>query len=323
MDMSKWSCAILSFIFPVSHFTAAAGLPTDFPQTAQQQPNPRSLYDVDSFSRTTIKGPSAQALVNSSGVTWNSDEDLLYVIHNNENVIHVFDHDIRGAELALQKIRLVGWSDSSITNDEDLEDLVYLGKNASGRSEIAMVNEGTPGKGAEVYICEINAWMGSLNRADCDRIHVEIAVAKTNKGAEGLAYDSIQRKFFIAIEGNEAGRNIKLASFARPYERDFEPETSGAGRVAQVQAIEPFDTEAKLGRLAPDISAVIWSAKKQRLYVLSHVGERILDVDLQGTIHGVFPLPRGVQFEGLCLDLDEALVLISEPNLSFRYSVVP
>ena len=328
MNKNNWNFKVFvvgTFLQATVGCTSAAlvSAPSDFPQNSTGRENVNSKYNSDEFSQNIMTNKIQGEITNASGITFLPKENKFFVITNNNNELHVFDSGEGHFDQAAQTIFLKGWSESGIKNDQDLEDIVYLGENDRGVSEFALVNEGNPGAGAEIYICAIQSTWTELKRQDCLRIHVEIPIAKNNKGIEGLAYDPEQKIFFAVVEGNEKGKDLSVTRFDRPEISRFTTDKTGTKGVAQVVAQSLFDSEKLIARLCPDLSSIVYSAKNQRLYLLSHIGERAIDIDLNGTIQGLFPLKPGLQFEGITLDADDNLLFISEPNLLFKFPRSP
>ncbi len=292
---------------------------SDFPLSESGAKNSNSKFSAEIFFETQIVNANVNDVTNASGITYSPKENLLYVITNNNNELHIYESANIIPSRAVQTIQLKGWSDSGIKNDQDLEDIVYLGQRSEGQPEFALINEGSPNSGAEVYICVISQAMSELYRSDCDRIHVKVAIVKNNKGPEGLAYDAINKIFYVVVEGNEKGKDLVVAEFKRPDARDFKKDPTGAKAFAEVTALPLFDSENLISELCPDLSSVVFSSKNQRLYLLTHIGDRAIDVDLKGKIYGQFPLPRNLQFEGIAFDNADNLLFISEPNIIYKF----
>lgn len=297
--------------------------PTDLPQDNSGQENRNSKYKIDEDSRALLVHKNRSEITNASGITLHPQENKFYVITNNNNEIHVFDAGEGLQDHAVQTIFLKGWSESGIKNDHDLEDIVYLGDTAEGDSEFAFVNEGHPDAGAEVYICKMKSTWVEVKRQDCWRIHIDVPIKKKNKGPEGLAYDPINRVFFVAVEGNEKGKDLSITKFLRPELKFFSLDPTGTKGFVNVVPEPLFNADDRIGQLCPDLSAIYYSPKNQHLYLLTHVGERAIDIDLSGTIYGQFPLKQGLQFEGMTMDENQNLLFLSEPNLLFKFHRTP
>lgn len=293
--------------------------PSEFPQNSAGRENMNSRFDLEDYSQTVLINKNQGEITNASGITFLQKENKFFVITNNNNELHVFDSSLALQDQASQTIYLKGWTESGIKNDQDLEDIVYLGENAAGDSEFALTNEGNPGAGAEVYICAIQSSWTELYRKECLRIHVDVPIAKNNKGIEGIAYDADRKMFFVAVEGNEKGKDLSVSRFQRPDLVNFKMDVTGTKGVAHVVAESLFNSEKLIAHLCPDLSSVVFSPKNRRLYLLSHIGERALDIDLNGVVHGIFPLKEGLQFEGVTLDGNDNLLFVSEPSHLFKY----
>lgn len=297
--------------------------PSDFPQSESGHQNSNSKYKTDVYSEMQIVSSDVQEVTNASGITYSPIEKLVYVITNNNNELHIYESANVIPSRALRTVQLKGWNESGIKNDQDLEDIVYLGETSQGVAEFALVNEGNPDSGAEVYICAVSAKMTELIRRDCDRLHVDVPIAKKNRGPEGITYDAQTKTFFIAVEGNEKGKDLSISEFKRPESKEFKKDPTGAKGFVELTPTPLFNSEKVIGELCPDFSGLVFSSKNRRLYLLSHVGERAVDIDLKGNIYGQFPLPKGQQFEGIALDADDNLLFISEPNLIYKFPRQP
>jgi len=135
-----------------------------------------------------------------------------------------------------------------------------------------------------------------------------------NKGFEGLAYDSAGQRLFVAKERDPL-RIYEIHGFPR---RD--PEQPFAVHVLD-------DQKRDAGLFVRDLSSLQFDERSGHLLVLSDESRLVLELDVEGQpisslslLAGRHGLQRSVpQAEGIAMDNQGTLYLVSEPNLFYRF----
>jgi len=219
-----------------------------------------------------------------SGVTFNRTNNELLMIKDDDGIIWESTTD-------MEITRLLSGADFG-----DSEDIVYLGNN-----EYAIVTE------------EGRLYIGLINENDIiiqPESFQEIIFDDDdgNDGAEGVAYDSLNQKFYVVKEKNP----MKFGTFDRPsHNNDI-----------SIEMMIPFDAESQFFGLVDDLSSITFDYRTNRVLILSDDSQRVLDVDpLNGNIWGVMDVDGMGKGEGLTFINDNYdLLIVGEPNYYTLYS---
>jgi uncharacterized protein YjiK len=138
--------------------------------------------------------------------------------------------------------------------------------------------------------------------------------APDNRGFEGLAYDSLRKRLYLAKEKDPV-QIYEIDGFADP-----EP-----GTQPNVTVRADLDRDESL--FLEDLSSLYFSATTNHLLALSDESRVVLELDSQGKPVSMLPLDGGQhglknsvpQAEGLAMDNQGTLYLVSEPNLFYRF----
>ncbi|AGI22101.1 SdiA-regulated domain-containing protein [Pseudomonas sp. MT3] len=152
-----------------------------------------------------------------------------------------------------------------------------------------------------------------IDARDAQSIALAINPSLHNKGFEGLTYDAGHDRLFI---GKERGpRQIYEITGVR---------ASLAGKL-QLKVID-HSAWVKRSVFGTDISDLHYDRKSGHLLVLSEESRLIMELDGQGglvsfrSLGGFGDLEHGApQAEGLSMDADGNLYVVSEPNLFYRF----
>ncbi|WP_445939201.1 SdiA-regulated domain-containing protein [Pseudomonas sp.] len=135
-----------------------------------------------------------------------------------------------------------------------------------------------------------------------------------NKGFEGLAYDSVGQRLFVAKERDPV-RIYEIHGFPqRDPQRPF-----------AVHVVD--DQQRDAGLFVRDLSSLQFDERSSHLLALSDESRLVLELNVEGKpisslslLGGRNGLTRSVpQGEGIAMDNQGVLYLVSEPNLFYRF----
>jgi uncharacterized protein YjiK len=167
----------------------------------------------------------------------------------------------------------------------DTEDIAFMSGN-----EFAIVDESS-----QLFIGSIGSSATQISAGNFQRITFD--TYSGNSGYEGVAYDSNADIFYVVKES--APKRIR--SFSRPA-------TSADTTVA---ASTPFDANLLP---AGDLSSATLDTRTGRLLILSHESHKLMDVGLDGFVHGELAMADSSQHEGVALDSSFNIYVTSEPR---------
>ena len=152
-----------------------------------------------------------------------------------------------------------------------------------------------------------------LDAADAEQMTLGVHMSG-NKGFEGLAYDSVGKRLFVAKE-----RDPMLIYEVHGFPH-FNPEKSYAVHVIN-------NPKRDAGMFVRDLSSLQYDERSGHLLALSDESRLILELDVDGRPMSTMSLSGGrqglkqtvPQAEGIAMDDDGALYLVSEPNLFYVF----
>jgi uncharacterized protein YjiK len=152
-----------------------------------------------------------------------------------------------------------------------------------------------------------------LDAEDAEQMTLGVHM-RGNKGFEGLAYDSVGKRLFVAKE-----RDPMLIYEIHGFPH-FNPEKSYAVHVIN-------DPKRDAGMFVRDLSSLQYDERSGHLLALSDESRLILELDVDGRPLSTMSLNKGrqglqktvPQAEGIAMDDDGALYLVSEPNLFYVF----
>lgn len=179
----------------------------------------------------------------------------------------------------------------SLNGFGDTEDITYLGNN-----EFAIVDESS-----QLYVGTISANTTQISAGSFQRIVFD--TYSGNSGYEGVAYDSFSNTFYVVKEA--APKRIR--SFQRP----------ATTADTTVTTSTPFNADQLP---AGDLSSVVIDSRTGRLLILSHESHKLMDVGLDGFVHGELAMADSTQHEGVAMDSSFNIYITSEPRSYRVYS---
>ncbi|TFZ34457.1 DNA-binding protein [Pseudomonas syringae] len=153
----------------------------------------------------------------------------------------------------------------------------------------------------------------SLDAAQAEQLTLGIT-ASGNKGYEGLAYDSVGKRLFVARERDPV-QIIEVRGFPR----------TNSEAPGNLQVISNSKRDGRLS--VRDLSSLQFDENSGHLLALSDESKRILELDTSGHPIGSGSLAKGAmglskdvpQAEGMAMDAEGTLYLVSEPNLFYVF----
>lgn len=156
-----------------------------------------------------------------------------------------------------------------------------------------------------------------LDAADAEQMTLGVHMSG-NKGFEGLAYDSVGKRLFVAKE-----RDPMLIYEVQGFPH-YNPEKSYAVHVVN-------NPKRDAGMFVRDLSSLQYDERSGHLLALSDESRLILELDVDGRPLSTLSLGKGrqglhkpvPQAEGIAMDDDGTLYLVSEPNLFYVFKKPP
>ena len=152
-----------------------------------------------------------------------------------------------------------------------------------------------------------------LDAAEAEQMTLGVHMSG-NKGFEGLAYDSVGKRLFVAKE-----RDPMLIYEVQGFPH-YNPEKSYAVHVVN-------NPKRDAGMFVRDLSSLQYDERSGHLLALSDESRLILELDVDGRPLSTMSLNKGrqglqktvPQAEGIAMDDDGTMYLVSEPNLFYRF----
>ena len=295
--VSPWKWALLLLTLALMYQVAARHLDnrlyfwlkTSWHETEWQD---RSLW-LPEYQVRIDALPVAGVSQNLSGLTYDETRDQLWAVINGPEELLALSKD---GEL-LARYPLNGFS--------DVEGVTYLGDNL-----LLLAEE----RDQALVVVEIPAQAGPLFREDYRALTIGIDLGG-NQGFEGVGYDRARDRLFV----------VKEHSPRKLYEI--------RGLKASVQGhfnLQVIDRQAWIDHkvFATDFSSVHYDEQTGHLALLSDESQVMIELDAEdgklisfrSLFSGFAGLQQSVpQGEGLTLDDQGNLYLVSEPNLFYRF----
>lgn len=230
-------------------------------------------------------------LDNLSGLTYDPDRDRLWAVTNSPTVLLLLSK--RGDVEA--RYELAGF--------HDVEAVTYLGANLLLLSEER--------RGTQVMVTVPDA-VGPIQRAD----HLLLALnepAEDNDGIEGSAYDVAGDRLFLVKERNPM-RLLEYSGLRASLAR------------GQLPALVDRSDWLNPGVFGTDLSSIDFDAGSGHLLLLSDESKLLFELCREGSLvsfHALTDDAIGIdvpQAEGVALDAEGNLYVVSEPNLFYHFT---
>lgn len=152
-----------------------------------------------------------------------------------------------------------------------------------------------------------------LDAADAEQISLGVHTS-SNKGFEGLAYDSVGKRLFVAKE-----RDPMLIYEVQGFPH-YSPEKSYSVHVVN-------NPKRDAGLFVRDLSSLQYDERSGHLLALSDESRLVVELDVDGRPLSTLSLRKGrqglqktvPQAEGIAMDDDGTIYLVSEPNLFYVF----
>lgn len=227
---------------------------------------------------------------NLSGITFNPDSGTLWVIINQPQKLIELDADLAPARTII------------LENFADTEAVAYAGNNT-----FVIADE----RDQSIVVATVDKETQSLDRNNLPRITMKLGGTE-NKGLEGIAIDPETNLIYAVQERNP----LKLITVTGLI--DGKPGIE-IGVPAGINVNELY---------LDDLSGLHFDSNTGHLLILSHEAKLLAEVDMEGRKISYLDLEAGFngltddipQAEGVTLDADGNLYIVSEPNLIYRFS---
>ncbi|KFE56799.1 SdiA-regulated domain-containing protein [Pseudomonas syringae] len=243
--------------------------------------------------------PIAPGLENLSGITYDYDNDRLLAV-TNKGPMQLLTLDKSGNILA--RYPLIGF--------DDIEGLAYLG---NGR--IALCDEDFQ----QLDIITLPIQVRPIQVQEAQYIALMINPSTNNKGFEGVTYDPDGDRLF-AIKERDPRQLFEVCGVMRSIDQ---------GRL-QIRVVDRQDWVTK-SVATRDLSDGYYDPRTGHLLLLSDQSLSITEMDSNGRFVSIRSLQGGLsdlrhsapQPEGMTMDRDGNLYVVSEPNLFYKFSKTP
>ncbi|TWE06860.1 uncharacterized protein YjiK [Pseudomonas sp. AG1028] len=228
-----------------------------------------------------------------SALTYDPDRKSLFTVTNQNS--RLIELSLEGE--VLRQIELVGFGDA--------EAVEYV---APGHLVIA---DERPQRLVDVRIDDATT---SVNAGDGQQLSVTLDMGRANKGFEGLAYDLMGKRLFVAKERDPL-RIYEVKGFP-----NLDPSSPSS-----VQISENLKRDAAI--FVRDLSSLHYDSRTGHLLALSDESRLVVELDQDGKpisslslLSGQHGLKKSVpQAEGITMDDQGVLYLTSEPNLFYVF----
>jgi len=250
----------------------------------------RSLWLPD--YRVTVEAQVIDGLSDDvSALTYDPDRRSLFTVTNQR--AELIELSLAGK--ILRRMPLTGFGDA--------EAVEYISPG------IYVISDERAQRLFKVHVDDNTRW---LDAADSEQLSLGLGL-NGNKGFEGLAYDSQGQRLFVAKERDPL-RILEITGFPGDEQR------------LNLQVTD--DQRRDRGLFVRDLSSLQFDERSGHLLALSDESRLVIELDLDGRpistlslLRGMHGLKRSVpQAEGLAMDEQGTLYLVSEPNLFYVFA---
>lgn len=256
------------------------------------QTDSQEAIGLDQY-RAVVEGQVIDGLSDDvSGLSYDPDRNSLFTVTNQNAEMVELSLDGR----ILRRIKLSGFGDA--------EAVEYISPG------IYVISDERQQRLIKVHVDDSTQ---SLDAANAEQLTLGLN-AGGNKGYEGLAYDRKGERLFVARERDPV-QIIEVRGF---------PKASADGP-SNLQVIS--DSKRDAGLFVRDLSSLQFDQNSGHLLALSDESRQIVELDIDGRPIGSSSLNKGQmglsknvpQAEGVAMDDNGVLYLVSEPNLFYVF----
>jgi uncharacterized protein YjiK len=227
-----------------------------------------------------------------SALTYDPDRNSLFTVTNQHSELIELSLDGR----ILRRVPLIGFGDPEAVEFISANTYVITDEHQQRLIKVHLEDDTT-----------------FLDAADSEQITLGVHM-NSNKGFEGLAYDSVGKRLFVAKE-----RDPMLIYEVQGFPH-YNPEKSYAVHVVN-------NPKRDAGLFVRDLSSLQYDERSGHLLALSDESRLVLELDIDGRPLSTMSLRKGrqglqetvPQAEGIAMDNDGTIYLVSEPNLFYVF----
>ncbi|MBD9441583.1 SdiA-regulated domain-containing protein [Pseudomonas sp. PDM04] len=243
--------------------------------------------------QVTVEGRSIEGLDDDvSALTFDPVRKSLFTVTNKNSELIELSHEGQ----IIRRIALVGFGDPEAVEFISADTYVITDERQQRLIKIHVEQDTT-----------------FLDAAEAEQMTLGMHIS-SNKGFEGLAYDSVGKRLFVAKE-----RDPMLIYEVQGFPH-HNPEKSYAVHVVN-------NPKRDAGMFVRDLSSLQYDERSGHLLALSDESGLILELDVDGRPLSTLSLGKGrhglkktvPQAEGIAMDDDGTLYLVSEPNLFYVF----
>ncbi|MBB2496946.1 SdiA-regulated domain-containing protein [Aquipseudomonas ullengensis] len=242
--------------------------------------------------RATRQAMPIEGLADVSALTFDPDRRSLFTVTNKNSEIVELSLDGK----ILRRVPMTGFGDP--------EAIEYIS------TDVYVITDERQQRLFRVHLSDDTAF---VDAADSEQLSLGIGL-NGNKGFEGLAYDAANHRLFAAKERDPV----------RIYEIHGFPQVDAA-RPFSVHIVDDPERDARL--FVRDLSSLQYDERTNHLLALSDESRLVLELNADGKpisalslLGGQHGLKKGVpQAEGVAMDDQGTLYLVSEPNLFYVF----
>lgn len=227
-----------------------------------------------------------------SALTYDPDRNSLFTVTNQNSELIELSLDGR----ILRRVHLIGFGDP--------EAVEFISPNTY------VITDERQQRLIKIHLDDDTVF---LDATDAEQMTLGVHMS-SNKGFEGLAYDSVGKRLFVAKE-----RDPMLIYEVQGFPH-YNPEKSYAVHVVN-------NPRRDAGLFVRDLSSLQYDERSGHLLALSDESRLVLELDVDGRPLSTMSLSKGrqglqetvPQAEGIAMDNDGTLYLVSEPNLFYVF----
>ncbi|BAV78020.1 SdiA-regulated [Pseudomonas chlororaphis subsp. aurantiaca] len=255
------------------------------------QPANSEAIGLDGY-RVTLEGQRIEGLDDVSALTYDPVRKSLFTVTNKNAELIELSLDGR----ILRRIALTGFGDP--------EAVEFIS------ADTYVITDERQQRLIKIHLEEDTVF---LDAADAEQMTLGVHISD-NKGFEGLAYDSVGKRLFVAKE-----RDPMLIYEVKGFPH-YDPEKSYSVHVVN-------NPKRDAGLFVRDLSSLQYDERTGHLLALSDESWLVLELDVDGRPLSTLSLRKGrqglqatvPQAEGIAMDDDGTLYLVSEPNLFYVF----